>query len=182
MEIERLSMYRDAFWLREVRVCSVRYFILQKKNTSTISYSSSETSGCIPCIQMCIGNAGFRQHTDKPLGISNNQIAALWLYTVQWPPSVDSLHIVINRALFAEDRSLLWPWRQYLRLFLTGLFQLPRYTGHVYRGVCQNLLASYKALCVCRGIGGIAPFCWSQTTTVVEGFFFILRLVLSEST
>jgi hypothetical protein len=75
-------------------------------------------------------------------GLSQDESAAIYLYTLEWPPSEKGFYAVLNRTLRAPDRSefTMKPWFKYLKLFLTALAKLPplrAFNGQqiVYRGI-----------------------------------------------
>jgi len=74
--------------------------------------------------------------------LSQEESAAIYLYTLEWPPGEKSLYTILNRMLRAPDRSELTmkPWFKYLKLFLTALAKLPTLSASnrqqiVYRGL-----------------------------------------------
>ncbi|CAF3883709.1 unnamed protein product [Rotaria sp. Silwood1] len=78
--------------------------------------------------------------------LSQDESAAIYLYTLEWSPSKNSLYIMLNRTLRAPDRSelTLKPWFKYLKLFLTALAKLPILSTSnrqpiVYRGIKMNI-------------------------------------------
>ena len=58
-------------------------------------------------------------------GLTQDQSASIYLYTMEWNEPQDSLYVLLNQALCANDRSQLEPWNKYLKLFLTALSKLP---------------------------------------------------------
>ena len=77
-------------------------------------------------------------------GLTQNESAAIVLYTIEWDPEHPSLYAVLNNALRLEDRRKLIPWFPYLKLLFTALFKLPSIRGTVWRGVRGDLRSSYK--------------------------------------
>jgi hypothetical protein len=76
-------------------------------------------------------------------GLTSNQSAAIRLYTMEWVPREHCLYFVLNQTLRNKDRTRLKPWFTYLKLILTGLFQLESVTATVYRGVKLDLRREY---------------------------------------
>ena len=58
-------------------------------------------------------------------GLTQDEAAALYLYSMQWPTAEDSLYFVLNDTLRAADREELVPWHRYLKLLLTAFHKLP---------------------------------------------------------
>jgi len=58
-------------------------------------------------------------------GLSPEESASIYLYTMEWDVHEDSLYMLLNRTLRLADRAKLQPWFKYLKLFLTAFFKLP---------------------------------------------------------
>lgn len=76
--------------------------------------------------------------------LTQDESAAIVLYTIEWDPAHPSLYLVLNQTLRLEDRRKLTPWFPYLKLLFTGLFKLPSMHCTVWRGVNSDLRAHYK--------------------------------------
>ncbi|CAF4500213.1 unnamed protein product [Rotaria sp. Silwood2] len=76
--------------------------------------------------------------------LSQDESAAIVLYTIEWDPDHPSLYSVLNRTLRLEDRRKLTPWFSYLKLLLTALFKLPSTRCTIWRGVRGDLRSHYK--------------------------------------
>lgn len=76
-------------------------------------------------------------------GLSSAQSAAIRLYTMEWEPHEKCLYFVLNQALRNKDRTKLKRWFPYLKLVLTGLFQIESVATTVYRGVNLDLHQEY---------------------------------------
>jgi len=74
-------------------------------------------------------------------GLSKDQSAAIYIYTMEW--SGDTLYRVLNRALRLENRSALKIWFPYLKLFDTALDLLPTVKEVVWRGVPLDIGKNY---------------------------------------
>ena len=77
-------------------------------------------------------------------GLTQDQAAALYLYSLQWPEGKQSFYEWFNRALRDENRIRVVPFYDYLHLFMSGLEKLPSVQDRVWRGVNANLRAQYK--------------------------------------
>ena len=86
----------------------------------------------LPSIQIYayVAKQRCQQPTD---GLTQDESAAIMLYTMGWQPHDQCLHFVLNTTLRSSDRIKLKPWYLYLRLLLNGLFRLPPMCGTVYR-------------------------------------------------
>ncbi|CAF2816009.1 unnamed protein product, partial [Rotaria sp. Silwood2] len=85
-----------------------------------------------------------KQRCEEPAdGLTQDESAAIMLYSMGWEPLDECLYFVLNSTLRSPDRRKLKPWLLYLRLFLSGLFRLPSITRTIYRGVKLNLSKSY---------------------------------------
>ena len=76
--------------------------------------------------------------------LTQDESAAIVLYTIEWDPTHPSLYLVLNQTLRLEDRRKLIPWFPYLKLLLTGLFKLPAIHCTVWRGVIGDMRTYYK--------------------------------------
>ncbi|CAF3888190.1 unnamed protein product [Rotaria sp. Silwood1] len=76
--------------------------------------------------------------------LTQDESAAIVLYTIEWDPDHPGLYSILNRTLRLEDRRKLVPWFSYLKLFLTALFKLPSIHCTVWRGVRGDLRSQYK--------------------------------------
>jgi len=84
-----------------------------------------------------------KQRCQQPTdGLTQDESAAIMLYTMGWKPRDQCLYFVLNATLRSSDRQKLKPWFLYLRLLLNGLFRLPQMCGTVYR--CTKLDLSDK--------------------------------------
>lgn len=77
-------------------------------------------------------------------GLTQNESAALYLYSLQWPEGQHSFYTLFNRALRNEDRTKLIPYNNYLHLFMTALGKLPSIQDRVWRGVNGDISEQYK--------------------------------------
>lgn len=77
--------------------------------------------------------------------LSQNESAALYLYSLQWPKEKVSFYTMFNRALRNEDRTKLVPYSSYLQLFMITLEKLPSNKRYVWRGVNGDISDRYKA-------------------------------------
>jgi hypothetical protein len=76
--------------------------------------------------------------------LTQDESAAIVLYTMEWDPDHPSLYSVLNETLRFEDRRKLIPWFSYLKLLLTSLFKLPSIPCTIWRGVKGDLSSNYK--------------------------------------
>ena len=81
-------------------------------------------------------------HFPSEHGLTRDESAAIYLYTMEWGDS--SLYRVINRALRAEDRTILVPWFAYLKLFDTAVKKLPTVRQNLWRGVTDYISGDFK--------------------------------------
>jgi hypothetical protein len=75
--------------------------------------------------------------------LSRDQSAALYLYSMQWPPGKHSFYFFFNRALRNEDRTKLIPFYGYFKLFMSALNKLSSKERQVWRGVVGDLTTYY---------------------------------------
>jgi hypothetical protein len=75
-----------------------------------------------------------RGMTNLPDGLSIDESRSIHLYTMSFDSDL-SLSQVLNKALRDEDHQSLKPWYPFLKLFLTGLSELPSEDMTVWCGV-----------------------------------------------
>jgi len=76
-------------------------------------------------------------HYPSEHGLSKDQSAAIYIYTMEWGDQ--TLYRVLNQALRSENRQLLKIWFPYLKLFNTALEKLPTVKEVVWRGVSLDI-------------------------------------------
>ncbi len=77
-------------------------------------------------------------------GLDQQESAAIQLYTMQFDGE-ESLYVLLNQSLRAEDRDKLKPWFPFLKLFLTALYKLPSQNERVWRCIHDvDLSSKYK--------------------------------------
>jgi len=76
-------------------------------------------------------------------GLSTDESASIYLYSMEWEPQEQCLYFVLNATLRHKNRQNLKPWFLYLKLILTALARLPPTRLTVYRGVKLNLVDDY---------------------------------------
>jgi hypothetical protein len=77
--------------------------------------------------------------------LSDDEQAAVLLYTMEWEPEDQSFHFILNTKLQTAVRTTLKPWYLYLRLIMNALAKLPSKSTSltVYRGVRLDLSSFY---------------------------------------
>ncbi|CAF3367823.1 unnamed protein product [Rotaria socialis] len=98
----------------------------------------------LPDIQDYVYVAKQRCDEEPADGLSQDESAAIMLYSMEWTPRDKCLYYVLNIILRSEDRRKLESWFLYLKLFLSGLTRLPTIRRFVYRGVKLDLSKHYK--------------------------------------
>ncbi|CAF1495748.1 unnamed protein product [Rotaria sordida] len=79
-----------------------------------------------------------------PDGLTQDESAAIHLYTMEWNVTEKSLYAILNRRLREADRQKLVPWHKYMKLLLTAFFKLPLTERQiVWRGVPKDLSDLY---------------------------------------
>ncbi|CAF3311263.1 unnamed protein product [Rotaria socialis] len=80
-----------------------------------------------------IKNAKQRCHFPSEHGLTKDQSAAIYIYTMEWDGT--TLYRVLNNVLRSENEVALKMWFPYLQLFNTALDKLPTVKQAVWRGV-----------------------------------------------
>ncbi|CAF3914182.1 unnamed protein product [Adineta steineri] len=81
-------------------------------------------------------------HFPSKHGLTRDESAAIYLYTMDL--GENSFYQVINRALRAEDRSLLKPWFAYLKLLDVAIQKLPTVRKNLWRGVSIDITTNFQ--------------------------------------
>lgn len=77
--------------------------------------------------------------------LSLDESASLMLYTMEYKVHEQSLYVVLNATLRAENRQKLTPWFLFLKLILTAFGRLPpSKRSVVYRGIKKDLTRDYR--------------------------------------
>ncbi|CAF3174249.1 unnamed protein product [Rotaria socialis] len=76
-------------------------------------------------------------HFPPEHGLSQDQSAAVHIYTMEWGDT--TLYRVLNRALRSENRQALKIWFPYMKLFDTALNKLPTVKESVWRGISVDI-------------------------------------------
>ncbi|UJR24621.1 hypothetical protein I4U23_005995 [Adineta vaga] len=107
-----------------------------------------------------------RRNSQNPAdGLTQEESAAIRLYTMQWPKPYPSLYTLLNERLRSAKRESLKPWFPYLKLFLTALSKLPSIQGIIWRGVRENVSDQYVKKQIWWGISSC-----TTTMPILEKF------------
>ncbi|CAF1066575.1 unnamed protein product [Rotaria sp. Silwood1] len=71
-------------------------------------------------------------------GLTHDESAAIFLYTMEWDDN--TLYQVINRDLRSEEQSISKSWLPYLKLFYTALNKLPNVQMNVWRSIQEDMI------------------------------------------
>jgi hypothetical protein len=91
----------------------------------------------LPELDQCIQTAKTKCHFPSKHGLTLDESAAIFLYTMEWNDS--SLYQVIKSDLRCKDQSISESWFAYLKLFNTLVQKLPNSRMNVWRGVNKNM-------------------------------------------
>jgi hypothetical protein len=83
---------------------------------------------------------------DQPKdGLTQDESAAIYLYTTEWEPRDQCLYVVLNSILRSKSRTIkIRPWLLYMKLLLTALFKLRPQRMTVWRGISLDLRNEYE--------------------------------------
>ncbi|CAM4873057.1 unnamed protein product [Rotaria socialis] len=77
-------------------------------------------------------------------GLTQDESASIFLYTMEWAPRDQCLYVVLNSILRSKNRNrLITPWLLFMKLLLTALFNLRSCGMTVWRGVRLDLRKEY---------------------------------------
>jgi hypothetical protein len=100
-----------------------------------------------------------------PDGLTADESAAIYLYTMQWSDPGGSLYNILNQRLRSEKRDDLKSWFSYLELILTALAKLPPVKRTVWRIIEGDVSNQYEKEKVWWGFGSCP-----ETKEVTEQF------------
>jgi hypothetical protein len=104
----------------------------------SLTESLKEVTVIIPNLDKHIEYAVARSKNPAD-GLTSNESAAIYIYTMNWKPSESTLCRLLNKDLRSESHNALKKWYPYLKLLLHALNKLPSYEGTVYRGLTINI-------------------------------------------
>jgi hypothetical protein len=105
-------------------------------------------------------------NSTKPANdLTQEESAAIHLYTMQWSEGHNSLYDLLNKRLRSAHRDSLRPWFSYLKLIITALYKLPSKKMVVWRGVRGNLSDEYDTDKIWWGFSSC-----TETIDVIERF------------
>ncbi len=91
--------------------------------------------------QVYIAKRNCRKPND---GLSSDESASIYIYTMESTHHDASLYYVLNATLRSEDRKKVKPWFRYLKLISTALYKLPSFEGTVWRSIKADLSGNYR--------------------------------------
>jgi hypothetical protein len=98
----------------------------------------------LPAVQSHVYSAK-QNCTDPADGLTQDESAAIMLYTMSWEPLDRCLYHALNTTLRSADRQQLKPWFPYLKLLLTAIARLPTTASRIiYRGIKLDLSSNYS--------------------------------------
>jgi hypothetical protein len=109
----------------------------------------------LPNIQEKVKQA--KLNCENPLdGLSCDESASIYLYSMRWEPHDQCLCLVLNSALHGNNQETLKPWNRYLRLLFTALDRLPSTSITFYQEMEQDFVENYSK--------GNVFVCWEFTS------------------
>jgi hypothetical protein len=98
------------------------------------------------CPDICRRAYIAKGNCDSPKdGLTEDESAAIYLYTTEWQPHEQCLYAALNTMLRSKNRNkLIPPWFLFMKLLLTALFKLPSCIKVVWRGVPLDLRKQYE--------------------------------------
>jgi hypothetical protein len=102
------------------------------KNLETIVFKATEYA-----------QAASERSTYPDYELTQDESAAICLYTMKWKSNDQSVSTQLNNALRSKDRSELIPYLPYLQLFSSALSKLKSVKKTVWRGAKANLSEEY---------------------------------------
>ena len=82
--------------------------------------------------------------TNPPDGLSSDESASIYLYSMKWEPHEKSFYYTLNATLSDGNQQKLIPWFLYLKLILSALGRLPSFRSFIYRGVPTDVGSQYS--------------------------------------
>ena len=140
-----------------VRIDRARFFDTNKEPTAILPSLLPATTGTdhslieavqtlhdlITCLPEKVNESLTKCQNPKD-GLSQQQSAALYLYSLQWPKGETSFYDMFNEVLRSEHRTRIIPFNDYYKLYKSALDRLPPIDAHVYRGINGDISEEYK--------------------------------------
>jgi hypothetical protein len=77
-------------------------------------------------------------------GLTDHELAAIYLYTIEWNEgSSQNLYFIFNNALCSGNRSEKKHWSPYLKLLVTALMKFPPIKINVWRSLKEDVSKDY---------------------------------------
>ncbi|UJR29643.1 hypothetical protein I4U23_017191 [Adineta vaga] len=136
---QRLSDVENTSPESTTSIIDYRNFVLLPLH---VAVKTLEEEGTVPHV---LNNAKIAKQNvrDVPDGLTKDERAAIYLYTMDWHPRDQTLSIRMNAALRTRDQKQVVPYFAYLKLFLTALSRLPSIATTVWRGIAGDLSEDY---------------------------------------
>ena len=116
----------------------------QKANVISLEDAMQPIRPFLPHVNSLIQEARGAARTKTSNILTEDEMAAIFLYTAQWDTQEGSVYYQLNRALRATDKNMIKPWCPYLSLLLGALAELPSKSGAVFRGMKMNATNMYQ--------------------------------------
>lgn len=124
--------------------------------TTSIEEALKPVSSHLNNLEVYVSTAKIKFKNKNVSNLTQDEAAAIYLYTIQWPVGHQSLYVIFNQDLRTKNPSRIEKWQLYLKLLMSALNKLPTQRLTVYRGVNKNISEDFK-----EG----TQFVWSSATS-----------------
>ena len=124
--------------------------------TTSIDEALKPVSSRLNNLETYVSTAKYKFNNKNVSNLTQDEAAAIYLYTIQWPVGQQSLYVIFNQDLRTKNRSTIEKWQLYLKLLMSALNKLPSQRLTVYRGVNKDISKDFT-----EG----TQFVWSSATS-----------------
>jgi hypothetical protein len=110
----------------------------------SLEQATTPLSTLMPNLHLFVKDARKYCSKNGKHGLTREESAAIYLYTMETNEGEDSFYSILNKMLRNEDRKQLKPFFPYLRLYASGVTKLPPLRTNAWRGVNKDLSHLFK--------------------------------------
>ena len=114
------------------------YYEYMKHPSLSLERALASDLYCIDQLEDLIKLAKSSHRISATSKLTEDESAAICFYTIE--RSEQSVHFILNRAVYLGDYCLLKPWFGFLNLFHSALEKVPTIAGIIWRGIAADLV------------------------------------------
>lgn len=117
----------------------------KKEEIVSLQRSVAQVSFYVKSLDKYVRIAELNCNKSGKYGLTNDESAAIYLYTIQWDEGTDeSFYFLLNRTLRLGNDRQMKLWFPYLKLFSTGINKLPSIRTQLWRNIHANLCKHFS--------------------------------------